>query len=671
MRTQRFHESKLGLSLCFAILFAAFFENFTQQVIAKSGREDRLEGNNLLIHVDSRWVGCRMGGYLPVRISLLNSAPQRTLRIRFEPGDEKNPVVEKKIRLPQNEKVYTTLAIPVVGNGQFGRIQFFEGNKLFDTLQSSFDLPTNDYQGLTQPACLVLSEKAVDLSAFRTSLRLYQRNAQAFPYRDTSEKLPELDILRLPPTMLPTSWIGYSGIDLVAMPAEVLSALESTMRQAILKWVQTGGTLILWETDKDASESLELNRLIFPEINEISKDWRPVELTFRGSDFLIRSTWPHQERFLQKHRDTMGNIFVFREDPFPGTISDWYPVMSQLDPAGIRWFERMGLSARESSGDFRKFLISGIKSVPVYAFLVLISLFTILIGPLNYFILWKKKKLFLLIVSIPSIAFATSLTLFGYSIFSNGLGVKTRVRSLTILDQRTQSAVTSSRNALYAGIPPSEGLVFSNDTAVFPIWSKFRQFDAGHVRWDDRQILDRGWIDSRTRTQFLTMTHRKERGRLEVEKQDGVLKVSNGFEFEILQIVISDDEGNLFGGTNFEAGAQTEFAEVDSSFLRGFQQIIDNNDYRKENRDLPSPQQNRIDSGLSRFDPEETQLRLSIPFSKNKAERLFRDTVNTMKENRRLPPKMYIAILKTNPGVEIGVEDATEIEGFHMLIGYY
>ena len=107
------------------------------------------------------------------------------------------------------------------------------------------------------------------------------------------------------------------------------------------------------------------------------------------------------------------------------------------------------------------------------------SLWVLVIGLLNYLWLWRRRRLYLLVITIPVVAFATSLALFGYSAVAHGFGTRSRVRSLTLLDQKANSAVTMSRLSLYSGLAPSGGLTFSPETAVYPIWPPDTSFDSG------------------------------------------------------------------------------------------------------------------------------------------------------------------------------------------------
>ena len=88
--------------------------------------------------------------------------------------------------------------------------------------------------------------------------------------------------------------------------------------------------------------------------------------------------------------------------------------------------------------------------------------------------------------------------LLGYAIASDGFALRTRVRSLTMLDQTRGEAVSWSRVSYYAGLAPSGGLRFSRDTAIYPIESSFTGSGAHRVLdWTEDQHMTSGWLRSR------------------------------------------------------------------------------------------------------------------------------------------------------------------------------
>ena len=143
----------------------------------------------------------------------------------------------------------------------------------------------------------------------------------------------------------------------------------------------------------------------------------------------------------------------------------------------------MGSRPVWGSDEFLEFLIPSVRGVPVIAFLLLITMFTIVIGPFNYIALWKRRRLYLLVLTIPMIALFTSLALFAYSAVAHGFSTKSRARTVTFVDQQAKSAVSIGRIALYAGLAPSDGLHFSQDTGVLPIWPEDHVFESATTDW--------------------------------------------------------------------------------------------------------------------------------------------------------------------------------------------
>ena len=74
------------------------------------------------------------------------------------------------------------------------------------------------------------------------------------------------------------------------------------------------------------------------------------------------------------------------------------------------------------------------------------------------------------LVTVPATALATSVLLVGYSVAAHGFSIRSRIRSLTVLDQGSHSAVTMARLALFAGVAPARGMQFSPETAVYPVF---------------------------------------------------------------------------------------------------------------------------------------------------------------------------------------------------------
>ena len=80
-----------------------------------------------------------------------------------------------------------------------------------------------------------------------------------------------------------------------------------------------------------------------------------------------------------------------------------------------------GLSLMQENRGFWRFLIPGVGMAPVNGFRVLITLFVVLIGPVNYVLLRRKRRLHLLLVMIPAGAALVTGSLFAYAMVNDRL----------------------------------------------------------------------------------------------------------------------------------------------------------------------------------------------------------------------------------------------------------
>jgi hypothetical protein len=663
-----------------------------------AGQEFSFRGHDLIVAVDTRWAGSAQGGYYPIRIRVVNRGPSRNLTFRLMSAENTLPAVARTIGAQQNATAQFTLSVPMVGRGNYGTLRVFQDGRPLSSLERAIHLPEVVDANLERPALLVISPRNVDCSEFEQAANAIV-TARGASHRYGYTRTEDHQVV--PPTLLPDSWIDYSGLDIVAIPLEVLGSIPSESRAAILKWVQCGGTLLVYNTEDPTAQSPELSRLLgLGQHSFVSQEWQPANPTQRRmislteTDGLVHGggvglvpgmggpdeaeqpaglrgfVWEGRPDTFVRRQLMLGQVYAFHGDPFPGSVHDWAWFLASVTPERFQWTTRQGLSSRQVHGEFLHFLIPGIRGVPIFSFLVLITVFTLIIGPLNYFVLWRKKHLHLLVLTIPLFAFVTSLSLFGYSAVSHGFDVKSRIRSLTVLDQRSRNAVQISRVALYAGFAPSRGLRFSPETAVYNIWADGQQFNTGRVDWTETQALESGWLRSRTRTQLVTVTNRAERGRLEVGPPTGdTLEVSNGLEWNIESLAVLTDAGDWYFGADIPAGASAHLTKGEREERLAVASILDLHPL-----ELPDEITEGATGGLFRNDwahgrryhPGSVS---AIPFSDSLMER----EIQRIRERSddRMRNRSYYAVLKQNPHLDVGIEHTVEHAGLHVLMGYY
>lgn len=674
-----------------------------------AGREYGLRGHDLNIVVDTRWAGNMQGGYYPIRIRAVNTGPSCELTFRFVPDGQGIPEVRRGgIVADQNATLQLSLPVPMVGTGSSGQLEIEKDGELLRDFTQRISLAESYARSLPRPSLLIISPVGVDAGQFELAV-----TAATTAYH--GHLSVGQDHQQIPPGMLPRSWIEYSGVDLVAIPLATLSGIGAEPRSALMAWVQCGGTLLVYDVGDPAVESAELARVL--ELGDepvVSAEWQPADpadreaamasqmgslrtqpggllglapedligMLARNPEALAErlaeaagnaggmqasggvTAWPRDAQAFA-HKDVMlGQVYAFRGNPFPGSPWDWQWLLQSVGDQRLLWMTRYGSSPRTPSHEFLNFTIPGLQSIPVYAFLILISLFTLVIGPVNYIWLWKRKQTWLLVLTIPVLAFATSATLFAYSTLAHGFSIKSRARSLTLLDQRSNTAVTTSRVALFAGLAPSGGLRFSPETAVYPVWPAGQGFNTGVVDWSQTQAMESGWLHSRTRTHFLTVSHRDERGRIEIGRPaSNGLEIANGLEWDLEALVVAADDGRLYYGAAIPAGATAQLSRANAEDLRGLGEQL-RRDPLEPPPDLVDP--SRIRRGFWNSGPDV----YTANFHESRMEQMIQQ-LQRIASGDVLEPNSYLALLAEPPSIELGVERTDSRGEFHLLLGRY
>jgi hypothetical protein len=251
----------------------------------------------------------------------------------------------------------------------------------------------------------------------------------------------------------------------------------------------------------------------------------------------------------------------------------------------ISWPTRHGNNPNNFNKDFNNLLIPGVGVAPVGMFQALITLFVLGIGPLNYWMLRRQNKLPMLLFTVPAAAIVTTALLFAYGMFADGVGVQTRSRTLTLLDQRTGEAASWGRFSYYAGISPRGGLTIPRDQVMYPMYPEWmmgyrawtgnrtrRQLD---VEWGEQQQLASGWLPSRTPTQYEAIAARPTEKRIELRTTDAGIRAMNRLGTDVTHLAVEDHQGRVYWLENLAAGegqvvAATEWDRVGSAIRRLF-----------------------------------------------------------------------------------------------------
>lgn len=347
-----------------------------------------------------------------------------------------------------------------------------------------------------------------------------------------------------------------------------------------------------------------------------------------------------------------------------------------------RWSDRHGTAPDDANSSFSDLLVPGMGLAPVTEFQVLITLFVVVIGPVNYFLLKRWRRLHLMVLTVPLAAGLVTLALFAYAIITDGFGTTVRANSYTALDQRTGESACWSRLSYYSGLAPREGLTMPVDVAMYPIVPDWNGSSIDSIVNSERDLkwvpeearLTRGWLRSRTPTQYLTVRARTSPIRLELTPVRERLRAKNSLGTKIDFVVVVDEANKLWLGE-----------KLDNENV-GFLQAVERSDAVERFRKLVRERSPQAPDALTGLDTRTTsyqrrQWQMMRGYSSyGGTESLETNLANASiaalaghegREGLALPPNSYVAVTETGPEVVFGMEGVEEEASFHVIVGQW
>ncbi|MCB9873943.1 MAG: hypothetical protein H6821_07155 [Planctomycetaceae bacterium] len=524
----------------------------------------------------------------------------------------------------------------------------------------------------------------------------------------------------LHPDQLPTEWVHLTSVDVIFISMLDLQALKARPEkwEPLRTWLSSGTTLCVYGLGEEFRSIRELGRLFDFESSDASDDvgfsiTEPQELGWSlpaagGYDDEVHAArgveWSNNQWYGQPqvavarprtNNSTLkpdrpmpfvlrgvdhGFLVAFSDDnPFPGKREEWCWLFNTLSNQDWMWYQRHGLSFHRENPQYWNLLIPGVGDAPVTSFLVLISLFVVVIGPINYFILHRRRKLFLLLLTVPLGAGVITTALFTYALVNDGLGVRVRARSLTRIDQTNGRTVSWSRQSYYAGLAPSAGMSFPLDAAVYPIdhrpTGRYGQpKDLGRqLRWSSTQRLTRGYLNSRSTAQVMVIESRETNLGIEVDETGGIAttpRVTNQLGVDIEQLLIRSADGRSLACGKLPAGSSVQLHAVNlEEYPENWSKL-----FATERPQYPIGfDPNQVENASAIFGDSYAywqQIDRGLPeptTATSVLERGLRD-IGNIKLNE-MKSRSYVAIVRNAPNVSLGVDSVDEEASFHVVTG--
>jgi hypothetical protein len=541
---------------------------------------------------------------------------------------------------------------------------------------------------------------------------------------------------------LPDRWIDYSMLDVIVASRQDMQTLvdrHPPQWRAIRRWIAAGGNLVVYgvgelkqprsvqwnpANDKPWQHLDDLNQWIrFPSTDEsagfaptepATRGWRPADFSdvsqtnfgnynsavygtgttpTSGTRYLVPNVEGQEQGHFPFALRALGQgvvVAIPDADPTnpnantPNNLQfPWDLVFGNLGLAHWNWVTRNGVGFSQENDHYWNFLIPDVGAAPVTSFQVLITLFVLAIGPINFYVLRRWNKLNLLLVTVPVCAGVITLGLLFYAIFADGFGVRTRTRSFTEIDQRTGEAVCLGRMTYYAGLTPSAGLAFSGDTTVYPLSESAigDQYASGITRrlaWvSDEELppdqhLESGWLQSRIQAQLLTVRARKTPARLKINTDgDRVKSVINQLGVPVSRLLVCDSAGGCHIARDIAPDSTAPLEQFSPDSMSPELEEL------QEQKVLEPPQGVQLGGSDAIFGIRRRAYRryntggaTIVTDGMSMLERSLDRAIEAF-EGGPMPRRSYIAIVPVSPEFQLGLDGATTEDSFHVIEGHW
>jgi hypothetical protein len=336
-------------------------------------------------------------------------------------------------------------------------------------------------------------------------------------------------------------WLSYSRYDGITITADEFNALPAEARSALWRYVETGGVLLVAG---------------------------PADL--RGLSAVTKTT-RDSARWTMVHAG-FGQCFVSPDAQADRWDAAHYrALLKAMQDAASAWRGQRGTAHAN-----QVFPIVDDLGIPIKGLFVLMFLFVLGIGPINFLVLSRLKRRIWLLWTTPLISLCTCLAVFGYVVLSEGWQGQVRSETLTLLDETTHRATTIGWIGVYVPLTPSDGLHFSHETEVIP--QRFHEGRRGEARsclidWSNDQHFAAGWVEARVPAHFKVRKSETRPEGVPLREANGRWSMVNGLGAPIRRFWFADDKGAIHVAENVAAGARAVLKLTDKESLPGTNMI--------------------------------------------------------------------------------------------------
>ena len=367
--------------------------------------------------------------------------------------------------------------------------------------------------------------------------------------------------------MMDKDWIAYYQYIALIFHERTYKEMPQAVREAILEYVKAGGTLIILG-NIDLPTGFWSGR--FENVKNTSSGVRAINTVGFG-------------RILLCYSDLFDNI---KKTPQSTSSSSSYrygssrkeekkPEVKEIStgkyiPKDILHEFNLQKSMKQNDLKVESYFNDQYKAMTsVSLLIVLVFVFALLIGPVNFYFLNLYKKRILIFVSVPLIAAVCCSIIFLYFLLFEYGRLDIYRQSFVLLDENTNTSVVFGGELIISGKAMNEPLSFPINSIVGTNKGRYARESASMVKGiklDKTQNLTYNWIKAKEPFVYSIVSIKQDRSRVEFNSNGSNIEVLNGLGADIRVIFYRDEYEKVYQGSNIKAGSKASISKSSNSY---------------------------------------------------------------------------------------------------------
>ncbi len=578
-------------------------------------------------------------GYVVYRFLIENlTNSNKTIEIELRDKDYNSIVVSKKIELIGNDRREERIFIPANCKDSSCYASFTSNGKIIGQIKN---LPSISSAHSYSSSSNILLDKKIpqnEIDKIIKDIGLEYRDRDKFKVNYFGGTLGEMD----------TNWISYTQYDALLFYASTFSSEEmpESVRQAILNYIEAGGTLLLIGEVSDSKilrAGVEKNNTTFDSPFLKREHSIGFGYIYMFDEYLLKKI----KKTTQKSSSSRSSSSFSSRFSKSLKIEEKEEINSKglYEPKDIvDFFGKTENSFKEVNSYNKEFsVVSNYEKDYTLMFLpavvlMLVIIFAIIIGPINFFYLNYYDKKILIFATVPIISAISCSLIFLYFLIFEFNRLDIYRQSFTFLNEKNSTALTCGAEIIVSGRTLNNSLVFPISSVVIPKELGYRRssFATKEIVLDKTQNFTKGWIRAKAPFGYSITSIKPDRSRLEViDKSLDSCVVLNGLgaDIEYICYCSSVDDKSILTGENIIAGKKGQL---------------------------------KIPQSIKRNDAYSPVYAKKF-LEKDMTKKVLKDHIDTY-ALEKLKPGEYVAVLKTNPFMKQGFDWRGNIREYACIV---